>query len=156
MTRQAKNASPGITGGYLLAGCLILLLWFGFGVLLLPVMAILAVLHALRGLSLQGIARSHHLWLARHHLWATIALVLVIAAAVVAVPMAIQSGVTIINTLAQAPNPMETLAAAWPALGLPQIVALGLLAFLGWFLVTLWLSVRLIVRWLRWVDGRRA
>lgn len=158
MTTRATRPSPapGVIGGYILAGCLIVLLWFGVGVLLLPVMAVLAVLHALRGLSLEGLPRSHHLWLARHHLWATIALVLVTAAALVAVPLAVQTGMTVINTLAQAPNPIETLAAALPALGLPRIVTLGLIAFLGWFLVTLWLSVRLIVHWLRWVDRRKA
>src|SRR5699024_7151467 len=110
----------------------------------------------LRGLSLTGVPRSHHMWLARHHLWATIAFSLVTAAALVAVPLAVDSGVAILNTLAQAPNPFETLAMALPALGLPKIITLGLLAFLGWLLVTLWLSVRLILHWLRWADRRKA
>lgn len=156
MAERRRTISPAITGGYILAACLIILLWFGFGLLLLPVMPVLAVVHALRGLALDGVPRSHHLWLARHHLWATLALLLVTAAAIVGVPLAVESGATLINTLTQAPDPIATLAAAWPALRLPQIVSLGLLAFLGWLLVTLWLSIRLIRRWLRWIDRRRA
>lgn len=148
--------AAGITGGYALAFCLVILLWFGVGVLLLPVMAILAIWHALRGQSAKGIARSHHLWLARHHVWATIALLLVIAGALVAIPLAITSGVTVLNTLAQAPNPLETVIAALPALGLPKIISLGLLAFLGWLLVTLWLCIRLIIHWFLWINGRKA
>lgn len=156
MAPRTNITAPGITGGYVLAACLLILLWFGVGLLLLPVMAVLAVLHTLRGMSLTGIPRSHHLWLARHHAWATIALLLITAAVLVVIPMAIQSGMTIINTLVQAPNPIATLAAAWPALGLPQIATLGLLAFIGWLLVTLWLSIRLVTHWLRWVDRRKA
>lgn len=154
-SRQPTNA-PAVTSGYILAGCLIVLLWFGVGVLLLPIMAVMAVLHALRGLAMQGLARSHHLWLARHHLWATIALLLVIAVAMIAVPLAAQTGMTILNTLAQAPNPVETLMAALPALDLPTIFTLGLVAFLGWLLVTCWLTLRLILHWLRWHHGRMA
>src|SRR5699024_4431250 len=149
-------ALPIFTAGYLLAAGLIFLLWFGFGLLLLPIMALLALAHAWRGLALNGVARSHHLWLARHHVWATLALLAVTAAVIVAVPVAIESGVTILNTLVQAPDPIATLAAAWPALDLPRIVTLGLMAFVGWLLVTLWLSIRLIRRWLRWVDRRMA
>lgn len=156
MNRRFANIAPGVTGGYVLAGCLIVLLWFGAGVLLLPVMAVLAVLHVLRGLAMSGVARSHHLWLARHHLWATLALLCVIAAAVVALPLAAQTGMTIFNTLLQAPNPIETLVVAMPALGLPKIITLGLFAFLGWLLVTLWLTIRLVVHWRRWSERRKA
>ncbi|HLQ84525.1 MAG TPA: hypothetical protein VK110_00085 [Salinisphaeraceae bacterium] len=156
MAARARILAPGVTGGYLLAGCMLLLLWFGIGLLLLPIMAVLAVLHALRGLAVDGVARSHHLWLARHHLWATLALLLVTLTALTAVPLAVRSGSTMLNTLAQAPSPLQTLAAAWPQLGLPHIVLLGLTAFLGWLLVTLWLSIRLIRRWLRWIDRRKA
>src|SRR5699024_1383459 len=98
----------------------------------------------------------YHLWLARHHLWATLALLAVTAAVIVAVPMAVASGATILHTLAQAPDPNATPAAAWPPLQLPRIVTLGLMAFAGWLLVTLWLSIRLIRRWLRWLDRRMA
>lgn len=156
MSKQRPTCAPGITGGYVAAAGIVILLWFGLGLLLLPVMAILAVIHALRGLAVDGVPRSHHLWLARHHVWSVLALLLVTAAVLVAVPMAIQAGMTIVNTLAQAPNPVATVAAAWPALGLPRIVTLGLLAFGGWLVVTIWLSIRLIVHWLRWVDRRRA
>src|SRR5699024_4794287 len=92
----------------------------------------LSTLHALRGLAVDGVARRHHLWLARHHLWATLALLLVTLTALTAVPLAVRSGSTMLNTLAQAPSPLQTLAAAWPQLGLPHIVLLGLTAFLGW------------------------
>lgn len=156
MTSRHAHTAPGVTGGYILAFCLLLLLWFGVGVLLLPVMAVLSVLHALRGQSVDGLARSHHLWLARHHLWATIALLLVVAVALVAIPIAARTGMTLLNTLAQAPNPIETIMVAWPTLALPQIIALGLVAFLGWLLVTLWLCIRLLIRWQRWLNGRQA
>lgn len=156
MSTRLSDIAPGVTGGYILAGALILLLWFGVGVLLLPIMAVLAVLHALRGLSMTGVTRSHHLWLARHHLWATLALLLIVAVALIAVPLAARTGMTIFNTLLQAPNPIETLAAAFPALGLPKIITLGLSAFLGWLLVSLWLTVRLVVHWRRWSSRRRA
>lgn len=156
MTERSKTTAPGVAGGYILAGCLAALLWLGVGLLLLPLMAVLAVLHGIAGLSANGTARSHHLWLARHHLWATIALLAVTVAALFTVPAALDTGMTILNTLAYAPHPAETLAAAWPALNLPGLVALGVVAFVGWLLVTLWLSIRLIVRWLRWVDRRPA
>lgn len=148
--------APGVTGGYILAGCLAALLWLGVGLLLVPLMLVLAVLHAIAGLSTRDPARGHHLWLARHHGWATLALGAVTAAALFTVPAALDTGATILNTLAYAPHPAETLAAAWPALNLPGLVALGFAAFAGWLVVTLWLSIRLILRWLRWAERRPA
>jgi|GEM_PF-1684853 len=160
MTTRNRKYTPSVTGSYILAGCLVILLWFGIGLLLLPIMLVLAVLHAWYGLALTGMPRSHHLWLARHHLWATLALVSVSALPIISVPLANRTDFSLLNslldTLLQAPNPIATFSAALPALGLPQIFMLGLLAFLGWLLVTLWLTLRLVSHWLRWVDRRQA
>ena len=148
--------APGVTAGYLLAGLIAAALWVGIGVLLLPVMAVLALLHWMAGSARDAVRQSHHRWLARHHALSVLALSLVLAVPLLAIPTLHSTADTVLNTIAYAPHPGETLAAAWPALDIEELVAAGFIAVAGWARVTLWLSVRVILRWLRWTEGRPA
>lgn len=148
--------APGVTLGYILAGTLAAALWFGVGVLLIPVMLVMALLHWLATPGTQTLADSHHRWLGRHHALSALALVLVLIAPLLALPTLLTSAMTVLNTLAYAPHPMETLAVAWPELGVGTLLLAAFVALAGWLLVTLWISIRLIRRWLRWTDNRPA
>lgn len=145
-----------MTVGYLLAGLIAAALWIGVGVLLVPIMAVLALVHWTAKSTSEAVSRSHHRWLARHHVLSVIALLAVLAVPLLAMPTLHSTTLTILNTIAYAPHPAETLAAAWPALGVGKLVFAALVALAGWVLVTLWLSIRLIMCWLRWTDGRSA
>jgi len=148
--------APGVTFGYMLAGVAAAALWIGVGVLLIPVMAVLALLHWMAGASPDIVVESHHRWLARHHALSVLALLLVLIAPLLAIPTLLNAGTTVLNTLAYAPHPAETLAVAWPELGVGKVMFAGFIAVAGWLLVTLWLSIRVILRWLRWADRRPA
>ncbi len=156
IAKAIARFAPGVTTGYIAAAALAALLWLGVGLLLIPLMVVLAVLHGMAWTTTDAVVRSHHRWLARHHGLAAIALLAVTLAALFAVPAALHTGMTILNTLAYAPQPFATLAAAWPELDLIGPIALAVLAFAGWLIVTLWISIRLILRWLRWADRRMA
>src|SRR5699024_983410 len=124
----------------LVAAALALSLWFGVGVLLLPVMLAMALVHFIaRAGHGNYLAASHHRWLAAHHLWSVIALLAVLILPVFSLPALISDTTTIVNTLMQSPHPIETLNAAWPTFNhLPTIIAGGLVFLLGWYAVTIW------------------
>ncbi|MES1927135.1 hypothetical protein [Salinisphaera sp. T31B1] len=157
---NAQSLIAGVTLGYLAAGAAAVALWFGIGIVLLPLMAVAAIIHWHAGRprvhKQAEPADSHHRWLARHHTLSVLALLLVLIVPLLAIPTLHTSLTTLVNTLAYAPHPAETLAVAWPQLGLGKLMAAGLIATAGWLLVTLWISVRLILRWLRWADRRPA
>lgn len=149
-----RVSAPGVTLGYLIAAGVAAALWIGIGVILLPAMLLLAVVHALAAPGRVDLAGSHHRWLAAHHLWSAVALAVVMIAPLLAVPALLTDAMTVLNTLVYAPHPMATLAAAWPTLGhWPTLVGAGMLFFFGWFIVTLWISFRLLRRGLRWAEG---
>lgn len=148
--------TPGVTLGYLAAGAIAAALWVGIGIVLIPLMVVMAIPHGLASSSGRPAVDSHHRWLCLHHLLSAAALVVVLVAPLLALPTLMHSATTILNTLAYAPHPIETLAAAWPQLGVGTLAAATFIALAGWLLVTLWISVRLIRRWLRWMDGRAA
>lgn len=146
----------GVTFGYIGAGAIAAALWLGVGILLIPVMAVIALLHWWAAAGQAPLANSHHRWLGRHHALSVLALLAVLLAPLAALPTLYTSAVTILNTLAYAPHPAETLAAAWPDLGLGTLMLALFIATAGWLLATLWLSIRLVRRWLRWADRRPA
>lgn len=148
--------APGVTVGYLLAGAAAAALWIGIGVLLMPVMAVLALLHWIAGSASDAVVTSHHRWLARHHALSVVALLCVLAVPLLALPTLRSTAMTVFNTMAYAPHPAETLAAAWPELGVGTLMFAAFIAVAGWVLVTLWLSIRVILGWLRWADRRPA
>lgn len=150
------DQSVGVTFGYICAGAIAAALWLGVGILLMPVMAVLALVHWWAAVAQTSLVSSHHRWLGRHHAISTLALLLVLLAPLAALPTLYTSALTVLNTLAYAPHPMETLAAAWPELGVGTLLAALFIATVGWMLVTLWLSIRLVRRWLRWADRRSA
>lgn len=155
-TDTRAPAAPGVTLGYIAAGTLAAALWLGFGVLLVPLMLVMALLHWLAAAGTASVADSHHSWLGRHHALSALALLLVLVAPLFAIPTLLTSVMTVLNTLAYAPHPVETLAAAWPELGVGTLLLAAFVAIIGWLLVTLWISIRLIRRWLRWSDNRPA
>ncbi|MDA3921068.1 MAG: hypothetical protein PF501_10370 [Salinisphaera sp.] len=146
----------GVTAGYLVAAVIAASLWLGVGVLLLPLMLILALLHRWAAPTLDELAASHHHWLAAHHFWSVLVLSAVLIAPLAALPTLCQTATTVLNTLTLAPNPVETLAAAWPELNLPILFIATLILLVGWFVVTFWISWRLLRQGLRWADGRPA
>lgn len=157
MSDAAPATRPAsVTAGYVGAGAIALALWLGVGILLIPVMAVIALLHGWAAPRHTPLAASHHRWLARHHVLSLIALLLVLVAPLAALPTLLTSAMTVLNTLAYAPHPVETLAAAWPELGIGTLMLAVFVATVGWVLVTLWISVRLIRRWLRWADRQPA
>jgi len=149
-------SSFGVTFGYIGAGAIAVSLWLGVGLLLIPVMGVIALTHWWAAAGQTPLVRSHHRWLGRHHAISVLALLLVLFAPLAALPTLYNSALTILNTLAYAPHPGETLAAAWPELGLGTLMLALFVATVGWVLVTLWLSIRLVRRWLRWADRRGA
>ncbi|HET7312961.1 hypothetical protein [Salinisphaera sp.] len=154
---MAVASSSGVTLGYLVAAGLTAGLWTGVGLILLPVMLLLAALHALAAAGGVDCPGSHHRWLAAHYLLSVIALCLVLLAPLAALPALLTDTMTVINTLLYAPHPIATLAAAWPALGhWPTLIGAGLVFFFGWFAVMLWISLRLLRRGLRWAEGAPA
>jgi hypothetical protein len=153
----SNRPAPAVTLGYLIAAGIALSLWFGFGILLLPVMLIMALLHALAAPRSPSLAAGHHRWLAAHHLWSITALVEVPALALLAFPFLLSNAAVIFNTLIHAPHPIETLVAAWPAFIHPAALVGGGLALVsGWYVVTFWISLRLLRRGLRWAEGAPA
>jgi len=155
-TVAARVVAPGITVGYLVAGATAAALWIGVGVLLMPLMLVFALLHWFAAGGHNPIAHSHHRWLARHHALSCVVLLLVLIAPLLVLPTLYNSAMTVLNTLAYAPHPAETLAAAWPQLGIGQLMFAVFVTSAGWLLATLWISVRVIRRWLRWTDRRPA
>ncbi|ROO24752.1 hypothetical protein SAOR_14215 [Salinisphaera orenii MK-B5] len=151
--RPAAGAGgAGVTLGYLTAAAVLAALWVGVGVVLIPVIAVLAIPHGLATGGADPVIAGHHRWLMRHHLWSAATLLLVLIAPLLAIPTLLDTTMTVLNTMAYAPHPMETLAAAWPELGIGTLMLAAFVAIAGWLIVTLWLSVRLIRRWLRWMD----
>lgn len=150
------SGDVGVTFGYIGAGAIAAALWLGVGLLLIPVMAVIALLHWWAAAGQTPLVNSHHRWLGRHHAISVLALLAVLFAPLAALPTLYNSALTILNTLAYAPHPVETLAAAWPELGLGTLMLALFIATAGWLLVTLWLSIRLVRRWLRWADRRLA
>ena len=155
---NTATVEPGasVTAGYLAAGAMVAALWLGVGILLIPVMAVIALLHWWAAAGQNALLASHHRWLGRHHALSAIALLLVLLAPLAALPTLFTSAMTVLNTLAYAPPPAQTLAAAWPELGIGTLMLAVFVATAGWLLVTLWLSIRLVRRWLRWADRRPA
>jgi hypothetical protein len=151
-----NDRSVGVTFGYICAGAIAVALWLGVGILLIPVMAVIAPIHWWAAAGQTPLIDTHHRWLARHHAISVLALLLVLFAPLAALPTLYTSAMTVLNTLAYAPHPAETLAAAWPELGIGTLMLAVFVATAGWILVTLWLSIRLVRRWLRWADGRPA
>ena len=149
------DATP-VTIGYIVAAAIVAALWLGVGILLLPVMAVIALLHWWAAAGQDALVASHHRWLGRHHALSVLALLFVLLAPLAALPTLFTSAMTVLNTLAYAPHPAETLAAAWPELGIGTLMLAVFIATAGWLLVTLWLSIRLVRRWLRWADRRPA
>ncbi|ERJ20766.1 hypothetical protein SSPSH_000108 [Salinisphaera shabanensis E1L3A] len=156
MNTAPVEQSGGVTAGYIAAGAIVAALWLGVGILLIPVMAVIALLHWWAAAGQSALVASHHRWLGRHHAISATALVLVLVAPLAALPTLLTSAMTVLNTLAYAPNPVETLAVAWPELGIGTLMLAVFVATAGWILVTLWLSIRLVRRWLRWADRRPA
>lgn len=156
MNRRLPAYRRSVTAGYLAAGTIAASLWLGVGVLLLPVMLGLALLHRLAESTIDAVAASHHRWLAAHHLWSVLVLLIVLVAPLAALPPLWQTVTTVLNTLLQAPHPVETLAAAWPALNVPVLALAGVILIPSWFVVIFWISWRLLQHGLRWADGRAA
>lgn len=149
-----SHSAPTVTFGYLIAAAIAVALWFGIGVILLPVMLVMAVLHILAGPVCNRLAAGHHRWLAAHYLWSLVALLAVLVLPFIAIPALLADTATVFNTLVQAPHPLRTLAAAWPSFGhLPTLVGSGLILVFGWYVVTFWISFRLLRRGLRWAEG---
>ena len=151
-----EGSNFGVTFGYIGAGAMTAALWLGVGLLLIPFMAVIALVHWWAAAGQTPLVNSHHRWLGRHHAISVLALLLVLFAPLAALPTLYNSAMTVLNTLAYAPHPMETLAAAWPELGISTLMLALFIATAGWLLVTLWLSIRLVRRWLRWADRRPA
>ncbi|MBO9471404.1 hypothetical protein J7355_15045 [Endozoicomonas sp. G2_2] len=151
-----ETSNFGVTFGYIGAGTIAAALWLGVGILLIPVMAVVALVHWWAAAAQTPLVASHHRWLGRHHAISVLALLLVLFAPLAALPTLYNSALTVLNTLAYAPHPVETLAAAWPELGIGTLMLALFIATAGWILVTLWLSIRLVRRWLRWADRRAA
>lgn len=151
------ESAPGVTLGYLAGAAIAAALWIGLGIALLPVMLALAVLHAIAASGRVGRAGSHHRWLAAHHLWSVTGFLIVLIAPLASVPALLANTMTIFNTLVYAPHPLQTLAVAWPSLAnWPTLIDSGLTIVIGWFVVTLWISIRLLRRGLRWAEGAPA
>lgn len=153
-TSANPSSAPGVSAGYLLAAGMAAALWIGIGVILLPVMLVLALAHGLAAAGRIGLAGSHHRWLAVHHLWSAGAIAIVLIAPLLAVPALLSNAMTVFNTLLYAPHPIATLAAAWSTLDHGSMLAgAGLILFFSWFVVTFWISLRLLRRGLRWAEG---
>lgn len=148
--------AAGVNLGYLLAGAMAGALWIGIGMMLIPLMVVLALVHRLAATGAAPLTGSHHRWLARHHLYSATALVCVLIAPLFALPGLVDTLSTILNTLAYAPHPIATLQRALPQLDLGPPLAFGLIALGGWFVATLWISLRLIRRGMLWAEGRGA
>lgn len=144
-----------VTLGYAAAGAIAAALWLGIGITLIPVMLLMALAHALAA-SDDGLVRAHHRWLARHHLYSALVLIAVIVLPVLTLPTLLDHTMTVINTLRYAPHPLETLAAAWPQLGVGTLLLAVFIALAGWLIAMIWISLRLVRAWLRWMDGRPA
>lgn len=154
---MSSTSAPMVTLGYLIAGAFALALWFGVGVLLLPIMLAMALFHALAKNRQHPLAASHHRWLAAHHLGSVIVLLAVLILPLLSIPALISDATTVMNTLSQSPHPLETLSAAWPSFNhLPTLIASGLIFVFGWFVAVLWISFRLLRRGLRWAEGLSA
>lgn len=154
---MSAASAPGVSIGYLVAAALAAALWIGIGMALVPIMLLLAIVHAAAATGRANLAGSHHRWLAAHHLWASIGLIIVLIAPLAALPALLSNAMTILNTLIYAPHPIQTLAAAWPALAhWPSMIGAGLTFVFGWFVVTVWISFRLLRRGLRWAEGAPA
>lgn len=147
-------AAPGVTLGYLTAAGIIATLWLGWGIILLPLVILLAILHTIAARQHAiPLPASHHRWLARHHVWTLIGFGIIFLMPLAAVPELLTTGRTILNTLLQAPHPLRTLAAAQPELiNWPNLVHNGLTILFVWFCLLFWLSIRLIRRGLRWAE----
>lgn len=163
MTEEAP--SEPVTWGYL-GGCLLALLAFlnlGLVALLLTPFAVVA--HRWAARSSSPTAASHHRFLGRTWLWTLLAYVLLYA--LLAVPL--WQVLQVVEVAAQAHaaadpgREWETMISSLFAYlstqhGWPVVMALGLMVLHGLasVLIASWLAVRLIRRWLRWVDRKPA
>lgn len=149
-------ATPGIPLGYLAAASIMAALWLGWGLILLPLVGLLAILHILAARQhVLPQPAGHHYWLARHHIWTFIGLGILLMMPPATGPQLLTAGQTIFNTLLQAPHPLQTLAAAHPELSnWPNLIHNGLIILWIWFCLLLWLSIRLLRRGLRWAEKR--
>jgi len=146
----------GVSLGYLVAAAVAASLWLGVGIVLLPGMLVLALVHWWAAPALDELAASHHHWLARHHLWSFIVLLAVLVGPLAALPALYETVTTVFNTLMHAPHPGETLTAAWQELNLPTLLLAGFVLLFGWLVATFWISLRLLRVGLRWTDKRPA
>lgn len=144
----------GVTAGYLAAAAIAVSLWLGVGVLLLPAMLVLALLHWWSAPTIDVLAAEHHHWLAVHHLWSVGVLLAVLIGPLFALPALWTTATTVLNTLVYAPHPEQTLAAAWQSLPISTLLFAGFVLVFGWLIATFWISLRLLRAGLRWADGR--
>lgn len=151
-----KPYRHGVTAGYLAAAGVAGSLWLGVGIVLLPVMLLLALLHWWHTPTLDALAASHHQWLAQHHLYSFGVLLAVLIGPLFALPALFQAAHTIWNTLLYAPHPGATINAAWSSLPWPTLLLAATVWLVGWLVATFWISLRLLRRGLRWADGRPA
>lgn len=158
MSIDASIALPlhrrGVSVGYLAAAAIAVSLWLGVGLLLMPVMLILALLHWWSAPTIDALAAGHHRWLAVHHLLSVGVLLAVLIGPLFALPALWTTASTVVNTLIYAPNPGPTLAAAWQSLPIPTLLLAGFVFVFGWLLASFWISLRLLRSGLRWADGR--
>lgn len=147
------SGAPAVSLGYLAAGAIALAVWLGVGWLLWPLMPVLAWIHARAAKRGAYVLRAHHRWLAHHHLLFAAGLLAVVAVPLAVLPAVLHDLGTWANTWWYAPHPAATLAAAWPPEDLPRLIAATLVALAGWFVVTLWMSLRLLRRGLKWAEA---
>lgn len=156
------NQDPGsIVVGYFGGVTLAFLVFSQLGLLALLLTPFALLLHAVAARQTPPFAASHHRFLART--WIYTALALLVVYALIAVPLwqLLSLAGVAVDAMAAA-DPGRELETAWASVSAYlqhregySLVWMGLALALhvsGAFLIAAWLAVRLIRRWLRWVD----
>jgi hypothetical protein len=162
--QHAEVAAPGVPVGYLLAACMTGLVFLNLGLLAALLSPLAWLLHRWLAAASAPIAASHHRFLART--WIVTGVLHLLLYALLAVPLWQLLVLVQIALQASAADPGMGWIAPFDSLsayiqgtgGMPLLMAAGvLLLHLGAALfIGLWLSVRLMRRWLIWVDRRPA
>jgi hypothetical protein len=160
------NEDPGgIVAGYLGGVTLAFLVFSQLGLLALLLTPFALLLHAAAARRVPPVAASHHRFLARSWGYAAVALVGVYALIAVPLWQLISLAGIALDAIAAA-DPGRELETAWASVSAYlqhregySLLWMGLALALhtsGAFLIAAWLAVRLIRRWLRWVDRHPA
>lgn len=160
---SAPDSSP--LAGYLGGALLVLMVFSQMGLLVLFLAPAALLLHGLAARRASPFAASHHRFLART--WGYSVAVLVLLYALIALPL--WQLLTLVDVAADAVAAADRgreLETVWTSLSAylrygggpsPLWMAVSVILHLGGsFLISAWLAVRLIRRWLRWSERRFA